>query len=593
MKHLLLLCLGFLLAFSLHADEMYLGYCDGEVSNTSFKISGKNKTIQCAIRVPAANVAGLVGNNITKIRVGVNTDCPKLPSSVTVWIRTSNTGQNLAEKKKSVNKGWNDIELDAPLAIPEGQDLWIGYSYQQASTELKINAFAGNAVDGCSYWYHNGSMAGWADHSLDVPGALSLEAVVEGDNLPQHDLSLLACVPGHAYVKLGTSAVIVGAVRNNAVAPAEGFEVAYSVNNGAVSDVVSFDNVVNYRKECSFEFEIPTDNLEEGMANVDLEVRWKNGIVDDYAADNTGSLTFATFTQGYLRNVLLEEFTTENCGYCPMGIKNINNVLDTYNIRSSVVWVCHHHGYGTDFLTVSESGQYTQMYGTGGTFAPAMMVDRTKNDLYSSDGVIGSPNMNTFYVADWLMSEMDKPAMVGVEILSATCTDNEIKIRVRAEKSDAFDAITTAPRLNVWIKESGIPMRNQSDYTGDKTGIHNHALRKVLTATWGDTFTWDGSAYEAEYTCPLSSAWVLDNLEAVAFISRYSSDIYQREVYNSAECRIVAAEEDGISHIAADAPAQTTTYSVDGRIATGNAQGITIRQTMAADGSVKTEKVMK
>lgn len=593
MKRFLLFCLGLILVLPIFADEMYLSYCDGEVTNVTKSYSGKNKTVQVAIRVPAADVASLVGANITRVRVGVNTDCPKLPSNVTAWVRTSPSGPNLAEKKTSVQKGWNEIRFDTPLAIPAESDLWIGYSYLQASTSLKVVAFAGTPIDGCSFYYNNGTASGWNDKSLDADGALCVEAVVEGDNLPQHDLALTECFPDRNMVKLGTPIVVRGALRNSALATAQGFEIEYSVNDGQVTGTASFDDEVAYREYALFEFPIPTDGLAEGSADAKIEIRWKDGVADDYAADNAGSISVNLFEKGYARNVMLEEFTTEQCGWCPLGINYINQALDNYgSIRSSVVWVCHHAGFGTDFLTIPESNSYCALYGGNGTFAPAMMVDRTYEPRFSSDGVVGGATQAPIQTYSWLATNLDEPAFVNVEIVSATCLGDEVKICVRAEKYDAFDALTTSPYLNVWVTENHIPMRNQADNSGLKTGYHEHAIRKVLTATWGTAFTWVDGAYEAEFTCEKGSDWNAEMLNAVAFVSNYGSTIYERQVFNCNEKRISTTDEAGITHISADAAAQVRTYSVDGRQTTGNVPGIAIRRSIAADGAIRAEKVM-
>lgn len=592
MKHIFMLCLSLLFALPLWADQMYVGYCNGQVSDNSQQISGTNKSIHCAIKVPAANVASLAGNSITAVRVGVNTACPKLPSSVTAWVRTSADGENLAEKTAAVTVGWNDFELDVPVVIPEGQDLWIGYTYKQTSTKLKVVSFAGEPVEGYSFWYNNGTMSGWNEKALTVDGALSIEAVVTGDNLPQHDLCLKQCALDHNNYKVGMPIKVSGVVRNNAVVTAQGFDIAYSVNGGAVSGVASFDGEVKYREECPFEFTVPTDVLTDGANSLDIELRWKDGSADDYAADNAAAMTFASYTKGYPRHALLEEFTTEQCGWCPMGIAYINEALDTYNLRNDVVWVCHHAGFGTDFLTVNDSQTLTAMYGTGGTFAPAMMVDRTRSELYSTNGVVGGATMEPRYTGDWLSTSVENPAFVSVEVLSATCLDGEIKVRVRAEKTEAFDAMTASPRLNVWITEGHIAMRSQADNAGMKTGYHEHALRRVLTTTWGKEFTWDGNAYEAEFSLTKASGWEADNLHVVAFVSEYSAvSIYKRTVFNATESAVSTTEQ-GISAVRADAAATTACYLLDGRRAAEGVSGITLRQTLDADGALRTEKVM-
>lgn len=597
MKHFLLLCLSLLLCTSLYADEMYLGYCDGEVTSTTSSLIGKNLTIDCAIQLPATMVGKYVGNSITRVRVGVNTKCSKLPPYVVAWVRTDKDGANLIEKQSPVVTGWNDIAFDTAIDVPEGTPLWVGYTYPQADAKISVTSFAGENVPECGYWVKK-STGSWVDQSLTANGSLCVELVVAGDNLPKHDLALMDCGALRKKVKLGTPIIVTGNIRNNAAATAQGFDIAYSVNNGAVTGVASFADQVAYRETRGFELEIPSDGLPEGVVDIELTALCGDGAADDDPSDNTGTASVALFLQGFARMVMLEEFTTEQCGWCPLGIYNINQALDNNNLRGSVVWVCHHAGYGTDFLTATESKTLTQMYGSSGsTFAPAMMVDRTYSPQYTDtsydkDGVVGGATMDWQYTADWIESEMEDPAFVDVQITSVTIADNVVTVKVAAEKYDAFDAITTEPRINVWLKENDIKMRNQADNSGLKTGYHQHAFRASATGTWGEPIAWNGNSYVGEFTLNINSAWVQENLVVVAFVNRYSSKIRQREIYNATELSLKSPE--GISSVTSDQdPVSIETYAVDGTKVSGQVSGFSIRRITEADGTVRTLKVME
>lgn len=595
MKHLFTLCMSLVLFLSATvnamADEICLSYCEGVISDKSTTISGTQKTIQGGICLPQSDIAKYAGLKITRIRVGVNPNCSKLPSYATAWVRTEKDGENLGSKKQAVSKGWNELTLDEPVTIPEGSDLWIGFSYPQANTKLSVFAFGGPKVEGYSFWSHNGSMAGWVDHSMDVEGALCVEAVVEGDNLPQHDLTILAATPTRSKNRLGNDVLIKGVIRNSAVVAAEGYTIAYSVNDGAATGEEVFDQTISYREKQNFEITIPTEGLEEGLATITLNLLWNDGTVDEYDPDNTITTQVALYTQGYPRTVLLEEFTTELCGWCPLGILYINQALDTYNLRDQVVWVCHHNGYGTDFLTASESSSYLQLYGTGGTFAPAMMIDRTFNANYTSDGVVGGATQSPAQTAAWINAELGDPAFCSVKILDAYIDGSQVKAVVKLEKSDNMDAVTTAPQINVWIIENHIRMRSQSDFQGVSTGYHEHAFRLSLTGVWGQSIAWDDdNTCQIEYTGNLNSSWNKENLDCVAFINRHTANnIYMREVYNADKFKV--AQASGI-HTVTDAPSSVSYFDLNGRPVANALHGVFIQKSVAADGSISTKKVV-
>ena len=581
-------------ATCLQAEEMYLGYCDGVVSNESASVSGKN--IHCAICLPASDLQRYEGKSLSRIRVGVNTDCKKLPSYVTVWVRLSQDGDNLVQKKSAVVTGWNDIAFDEPLTIPAGTDLWVGYTYPQSSTKYTVMSYTGEAVEGYSFWLNTGSLAGWVDHSDDY-GALSLEAVVEGEQLPHYDLSLLSYATTRSKTRLGSDITLKGTVKNCATQPAEGYVVSYSVNQGALTGEYTSNTTLSYRQKEDFSLTIPTEGLAEGAAYIDFEVKWLGDIADEYPSDNVGSCSVALYTNGFDRTTLLEEFTTEVCPNCPYGIYRINQALNKYDLRDQVIWVCHHNGYYTDFLTTDESYSYCQLFGTSGyTFAPAMMVDRTYNANYVDDsgyyvgGVVGSIGYD-YQVAAWINEALAEPAFAGVEITSAYIDGDVIRIHVKGEKLDALDGMTSDARLNVWIKENHIPMRNQGDNSGLSTGYHEHAFRASMTGVWGESITWDGKTFERDLTCTLSSDWNVEQLECVAFISRYSATNRRaREVFNADQCAVSTTA--GIHAVQSENAEEVRFMDLNGRPLSGNAHGIVLEQTTAADGTVTYRKVM-
>ena len=77
--------------------------------------------------------------------------------------------------------------------------------------------------------------------------------------------------------------------------------------------------------------------------------------------------------QTFTRKVLIEQFTGAACQWCPSGAERIASAISS---SSSVVWIKHHAGFGTDFLTNDIATSMTIFYG-GGLFAPAVMFDRT------------------------------------------------------------------------------------------------------------------------------------------------------------------------------------------------------------------------
>jgi hypothetical protein len=90
-----------------------------------------------------------------------------------------------------------------------------------------------------------------------------------------------------------------------------------------------------------------------------------------------GTMTTVANLKVWPRTVLIEEFTTEYCGYCPQAAAGLSSFMNTYtDLAERVAIVCHHSGYYTDWLTIDASERYTWFYNDGGSYAPAFMYDR-------------------------------------------------------------------------------------------------------------------------------------------------------------------------------------------------------------------------
>ena len=60
----------------------------------------------------------------------------------------------------------------------------------------------------------------------------------------------------------------------------------------------------------------------------------------------------------YPRKFLIEHFTTEKCGYCPLGMYSIVEAIKGQ--EDQYIWVSHHYGFGTDPYTITENGVLIQ-----------------------------------------------------------------------------------------------------------------------------------------------------------------------------------------------------------------------------------------
>ena len=267
------------------------------------------------------------------------------------------------------------------------------------------------------------------------------------------------------------------------------------------------------------------------------------------------------------RMLLLEKFTGDECIYCPWGAEDIAAGIQGNEDR--VILVAHHVGYNEDRFTIIESRPLKFFYGSGSTYAPAAMLDRTV--------IRGSvPVMDTEYVTkSRVKAQLDKPSYVTIDLKTTyDASTKELKVDVAGELREAYPNA----KLNVYIIQDNIIARQAAyvdeagklvtledaqsgNYTGEPTAQfyqnynHRNTLRAVLTETeWGDQIGAETTArYSKSYTYTIPSAIKgvknisiptdVNNMYVVAFVADYidntAANRKNSEVHNAAIKKIL------------------------------------------------------
>ena len=239
--------------------------------------------------------------------------------------------------------------------------------------------------------------------------------------------------------------------------------------------------------------------------------------------------------QTFTRNVLLEQFTTVNCGWCPPGADRITEAISSLNY---VIWIKHHAGFGTDFLTNDIHTAMTVFYG-GSTFAPAMMVDRTRFDS-EDDGPVTSVGQTSAIRGLIVRArQVDSYCKVYDPEISFDASSRLLtgSVSGRFGEDNAWDENT---RLTIYLIEDSI-VGEQHDYTDHgnwSNYIHMGTVRAAITNMWGDPIeaNVDPSdrtfSYSFSYTLPENYNY--HHCKVVAFMYQYDpTDINNRPVLNA------------------------------------------------------------
>lgn len=568
--------------------EMNLGYCDGliAVKDGHGTITGRpgSGEISMAIFLTPGELNKYIGNSLSAVRVGIP-QSDKLPESITGWVKKGSLdSEPSATGVITPESGWNRIQLDEEISIDSSDmGLWVGVTYSQ-SEKLNIISFAGETYPDACWIAKNDA---WTDFATKGFGSLSIEGVVSGENMPKWNLGFKNVYAQQTHIHIESPLAVSGSVVNQAAETVEGYYLKWSWDHQEEGGSEYIANLLATNKEGKFSIEVPSRGLNAGVHTLRVGLMIGDGREDEDMTDNVAEILIEIYETGFPKTLLLEQFTSEFCGYCPTGIAAIHDALEMEKLTDRVVWVSHHVGYHDDWLTSPSSRPYLDLYGTPQTFAPAMTLNRTYVEGHSGSGPVGGIG-DKYDVADWLWSQIDGIAYAGVEISSFTIEGDELALEFDLKKDDILDDLYGNLYVTAFILEEDIPQMAQMDYAGNKaTGIHEGTLRTELSTPWGDLIDWHGSTTSSfSYHCVTPEDWNKENLRAVVFINKYDEfDINSCEVLNCGSAFIKTAGVDSAS--ADNDPVLTEYYTLSGCRVERPMNGVLLKVTYFSDGTKK------
>ena len=238
--------------------------------------------------------------------------------------------------------------------------------------------------------------------------------------------------------------------------------------------------------------------------------------------------------QTFTRKILVEQFTGADCGWCPSGADRIATAVSG---NSNVIWVKHHAGFGTDFLTNEIATAMTIFYG-GNTFAPAVMFDRTHFNTSQPAPVmsVGQVSEIREYLAK--AKAVETTCKVYTPEVSYDPSTRHLSGTISGRFGD--NSFNESTRLIVIVTEDSLIGR-QSDYNnGTQTAfVHMGTVRSAITDMWGEPLsvnTEDNNSfsYTIDYTLPADFTY--KNCQVLAVVWQYDpSNVNNCPVLNAAK----------------------------------------------------------
>lgn len=478
--------------------------------------------INTMAKLPAAKMTTYVGDKISGLNVAF---AKPVASNIIFFVRESMDGENLISTTlSSATAGWNEVLFSGDFLI-ENKDYYIGYTIPVlAGGSYAIGRGETFATEGALFL--NVNDGNFTDYTAQF-GGLTVQALISGDDQThfenKSDLWGVTLSPNHPQNEVVDIPVRFNNIGKNAISEVE---ITYTYGTHApVSQVLAANVPVGGLDFATVELSNIT--LDES-GDFSVAITKINGVahagniitkpVSTYNPDNTVP-----------RKVLLEQFTTEQCVFCPQGAARLKTVLDKPEFQDKVIWVAHHAGFGTDQFTIPASQAYLRFYG-GNTFAPAMMLDRT---ILSGSAPVMSISTNLTQIEGYFNQALDMLSFVSVNIAQNNpdvMGNRQVDITVSGEYKG--DVPSEDLYVYIFLLENGITSNTQSGASGVYT--HNHLIRSALNGTAGTKITWNGNNYSVNATGTLGNTWKPENMDVVAFVAKnYQNPINNAKVLNA------------------------------------------------------------
>ncbi|HLP50732.1 MAG TPA: Omp28-related outer membrane protein [Chitinophagales bacterium] len=417
-----------------------------------------------------------------------------------------------------------------------------------AVVNVDLSAYAANQDSLYVRFKFTGDWDGyWAVDDIKITEPAALDVAIKSLNVEEY------VAPSNQTIS--------GVLENLGSDPISQVTLSYTINGGAPVTQNLSNLAIQPFDTYNFSFNTPANLSAVQSYTIVANATSPNGGTDLNPSNNAKSAMAYVLSQFPKRNVLLEEFTTAPCQYCPDAATRMNAILAR---NQNLIGVAIHSGFGSDAMTIDEHDTLANEYTDG---APAIMIDR----VYQADDKSVAIGYYNDPYDKWEPYSIERKAEITPVSIAANNTYDGGTRQLTVNVSATFySAISDDFRVNCYIVEDSVSGTgsgyNQSNASNnDNTSEwyqkgnpivgyqHRHVVRHMFGATWGSTgvvpaTTADGVAYNKQYTYTLPNGWDESQVEVVAIVQRYdANNKYNRQILNALELKLNTADSTGLN----------------------------------------------
>ncbi len=500
-----------------------------------------------ATLLPIDRVQSYSGSTIKAIRVGLC--APITHGAVFIYPVTSLNPLTLGNPivnqtiTQATSAGWNTIELNQSVTLNTTglKGLLLGYQYAQKNTQsagaYTIDCYPISVVsEGLPLddYVLNASLTGgnWQDIGLSAYGNLSIQAIVENQNFPEHQLQM-ADLSTHPYARITQGLNYRVALSNFGTATLDNYAIDVLVDGQRKTTITS--PMTLQLDHTYYEGHCPLGGVTVGQHTLTLRVTAVNGKAVTGGAEV--STTFVAYGQTFARHKqLIELFTAQGAPFAARGEAVAQAMTQ---LRGDVEWVSIHNNYnGTDSYTFAKATSLADYVGC--TAYPSAMFNRfdaTFADNLMQDMAYQLPyaqQVATQFVGQFFEGNTT-PALATVNIEPAyDDATRRLSIKVSGQLSSEFTSVYGSNMgLTVYVTEDSLVSRQLVEGSWNSNYVHRHVLRSMPTAYNGDYINVTGTSYSRTYQLTVGNNWNPQRMRVVALVHRRGSEgTMDKEVIN-------------------------------------------------------------
>lgn len=496
---------------------------------------GPESSMKAATKLTKKFFSKFIGGRIVMLRVGLCSAAEGFKLYVGTGDAAGNVTDLVLQDVGNGKKGWNEVQLTNPITIPDNiETLYLGFEYKQKSTQsgggytsdcYPLSLVKTTDMADFSIYGDLGSGTKWKDFGTQF-GTLSVQAVVELDNIPDYSMVLNDFTLGKKYCKASESLPYKASVENFGKNKIDSYTLDFDIDGTKVGTYTSTKAIeVNGKYDVNGNITVPA-NIANGSHKVTMTLATING-QDVTGEGKKKDANFISFVNSVPRQkIMLEQFTSQSCTWCPLGGKFLKKLSEQ---RGDIAWAAIHGNMPSsrDKFNNKQCDSIMSYMGLNGFpsasynrfFIPELLY---KDD--APDAIVYGCGYKEQYltqaaqqVSGFISAHAEAPSFVPVNITRSFNNETrELTVSVAGQGVEGAASSLAGYGLFVYITEDGLKAYQTS---GGANYVHDHTFRAALGTVLGNDIKWNGNNYENNYTYKVPADYVTSNMHIIAFIA--------------------------------------------------------------------------